>query len=64
MNGLLPAPYAPLAERIFASMRQGAPVTQASDVAEVGWQVVNDTSDRLRFPAGPDAVATARAQLT
>lgn len=64
MNGLFPAPYAPLAERIFASMGQGAPVTQARDVAEVVWQVVNDTSDQLRFPAGPDAVATARAQLT
>ena len=62
MEGLIPEPYAPLAQRMFASLGQGAAVTTASDVAEVVWRAANDTSGQLSFPAGPDAVALARSR--
>jgi short-subunit dehydrogenase len=61
MEGLVPEAYAPLAQRIFASLAQGpAGVTTESDVAEVVWRAANDASGQLRFPAGADAVALAR----
>ena len=60
MQGLLPEAYAPFAERIFAAFAKPAAVTQASDVAEVVWQAANDSSGRLHFAAGPDAVALTR----
>ena len=63
LEGLIPEAYAPLAQRIFAQLGQGsAPVTSAADVALGVWQAVNDSSEQLRFPAGPDAVALMRAQ--
>ena len=61
MQGLVPEAYAPFAQRIFAAFAQPAVVTQASDVAEAVWHAAHDRSGRLRFPAGPDAVALARA---
>lgn len=33
MQGLLPEPYAPFAERVFAGFAQPAAVTKATDVA-------------------------------
>jgi hypothetical protein len=63
MEGLFPEAYAPFAERILASMAHGpAAVTTESDVAGVVWRAANDASGRLRFPAGPDAVALARSR--
>ncbi len=60
MQGLIPEAYAPFAQRIFASLTGGSgPVTRESDVAEAVWQAANDTSDRLHYPAGADAVALA-----
>ncbi|MDC0714160.1 SDR family oxidoreductase [Stigmatella sp. ncwal1] len=61
MEGLFPKAYAPFAERIFASFGQLAAVTSESDVAEVVWRAANDSTGKLRFPAGPDAVALAQA---
>jgi NAD(P)-dependent dehydrogenase (short-subunit alcohol dehydrogenase family) len=61
MQGLIPEPYAPFAQRIFAAFATPAAVTKESDVAEVVWQAANDQSGRMHFPAGPDAVALARA---
>ncbi|WP_163777296.1 SDR family oxidoreductase [Myxococcus vastator] len=61
MEGLFPEPYAPFAQRIFASFGQPAAVTRESDVAEAVWLAANDSSEQLRFPAGPDAVALARS---
>jgi NAD(P)-dependent dehydrogenase (short-subunit alcohol dehydrogenase family) len=61
MDGLFPAPYAAFAEQVFAAVGQGGPVTRAADVAEGVWRAVHDTSDQMRFPAGPDAVALAQA---
>jgi NAD(P)-dependent dehydrogenase (short-subunit alcohol dehydrogenase family) len=62
MEGLFPEAYAPFAERVFASVGQPAAVTKESDVAEAVWRAANDASGKLRFPAGPDAVALARSR--
>ena len=58
-EGLITEPYAPLAQRMFASMTQLTAVTMESDVAEAVWLAANDTSGRLHYPAGADAVALA-----
>jgi NAD(P)-dependent dehydrogenase (short-subunit alcohol dehydrogenase family) len=64
MSGLLPEAYVPLAQRAFASLSQApGAVTTAAHVAQVVWNAANDSSNRLRFPAGPDAVALAEARL-
>jgi NAD(P)-dependent dehydrogenase (short-subunit alcohol dehydrogenase family) len=62
MEGLIPEPYAPLAQRIFASLGDITMVTTAGDVAETVWRAANDTSGQLRFPAGPDAIALAASR--
>lgn len=62
MRGLIPEPYAPFAQSIFAALGQPAPVTRATDVAEVVWQAAHDESGRMHFAAGPDAVALAKAR--
>ena len=62
MDGLLPEPYAPFAERIFAGFARPTAVTKESDVAAVVWQAAQDSSGRLHFAAGADAVALARAE--
>lgn len=61
MDGLLPEAYAPYAQSVFASLSQVSEVTTAADVAEAVWQAAHDQSKKIRFPAGPDAVAMARA---
>ncbi|MBB5206876.1 SDR family oxidoreductase [Chiayiivirga flava] len=62
MRGLVTQPYGPFAERIFDGYRQLDAVTHPDDVARAVWQAATDTSARLRFAAGADAVALARAQ--
>jgi len=62
MQGLIPEPYAPFAQRIFAALTKPGVVTAESDVAEAVWRAVNDTTGQLRFPAGADAVALARSK--
>jgi NAD(P)-dependent dehydrogenase (short-subunit alcohol dehydrogenase family) len=59
MEGLIPAAYAPFAERTFAGLGKLAAVTSESDVAEAVWRAANDRTGTLRFPAGADAVALA-----
>jgi NAD(P)-dependent dehydrogenase (short-subunit alcohol dehydrogenase family) len=59
MQGLIPNAYAPYAQRVLSAFTEAPATTDASDVAEVVWQAVNDTSSKLRYPAGPDAVALA-----
>ena len=61
MEGLIPEAYAPFAQRIFASLTQVIAVTTEADVAEGVWRAANDSSGKLRFPAGADAVALAHA---
>ncbi len=61
IQGLIPEAYMPFAGPIFAAFAQPAAVTTEQDVAEVVWQAANDRSERLRFAAGADAVALAKA---
>jgi NAD(P)-dependent dehydrogenase (short-subunit alcohol dehydrogenase family) len=58
---LIPEAYAPFARRILGAFAQPAAVTSESDVAEAVWRAANDTTGKLRFPAGPDAVALAQS---
>lgn len=60
MQGLITSPYEPFAHQVFAGLGQFSAVTTATDVAEGVWDAANDTSSRLHFPAGADAVALAR----
>lgn len=61
MEGLIPEAYAPFAQPIFAAFAHPAQVTKESDVAEAVWLAANDSTGRLRFPAGPDALALAQS---
>lgn len=58
---MIPEAYAPLAQRAFAGLGELTAVTTAADVAAVVVEAASDRSGRLRFPAGPDAVALAQA---
>jgi NAD(P)-dependent dehydrogenase (short-subunit alcohol dehydrogenase family) len=57
----IPAPYMPFASPVLAAFAKPAQVTTEADVAEAIWRAVNDKSPQLRYPAGPDAVALAKA---
>lgn len=59
IDAFIPEAYAPYAQSILSSIGQRAEVTTEADVADGVWRAANDTSDRVRFPAGPDAVALA-----
>ncbi|MGE0865606.1 MAG: SDR family oxidoreductase [Vicinamibacterales bacterium] len=59
MDGVFPEAYAAFTNPVLAAFGQVTVVTTPEDVAEVVWRAANDTSDRLRFPAGADAVALA-----
>lgn len=59
VEDLIPEAYAAFAAPIFEGFAKPALTTRESDVAEAVWRAVNDTSGRLRFPAGADAVALA-----
>lgn len=58
---LIPETYQSFAAPIFAAFATPPLVTKEIDVAETIWRAVNDSSGKLRFPAGPDAVALANA---
>ena len=62
MQGLIPEAYAAYAQSVFAALGQTRAVTTAQDVAETVWTAVNDSSQRLRYAAGADAVALAEAE--
>jgi NAD(P)-dependent dehydrogenase (short-subunit alcohol dehydrogenase family) len=61
MEGLFPETYASFADPILAAFAEVTTVTKESDVAEAVYLAATDQSGRLRFPAGPDAVALASA---
>jgi len=61
MEGVIPEEYAAFAEPIFAAFGAPGPVTTGDDVADVVLRAATDDSDRLRFPAGEDAVALAQS---
>ncbi len=58
-DSLIPAAYAPFAQRVFAAFSHPAAVTTASDVAQEIWRAATESTPQLRFPAGPDALALA-----
>ena len=60
-DALTPAAYAPFAQRVLAAFSQPVAVTTASDVAREIWRAATESTPQLRFPAGPDARALARA---
>jgi NAD(P)-dependent dehydrogenase (short-subunit alcohol dehydrogenase family) len=64
LQGLIPPEYAPFAQRIFGAIAERSELTSPNDVAEAVWQAVHDDTRRLRFPAGPDAVALTRPAET
>lgn len=59
---LIPEAYAGFAAPIFEAFAQPAQTTKETDVAEAVWTAVHDTSGRLQFPAGADAVALYQAR--
>lgn len=61
VEDLIPEEYADFAKPIFEAFARPLMTTKESDVAEAVWAAVHDKSGRLRFPAGPDAVALANA---
>ena len=58
---LIPAAYAAFAQPIFAGYAKPGLKTTEEDVAEAVLRAATDASDRLRYPAGADAIALARA---
>ena len=62
LEGLIPEPYKPFAQPIFAAFAQPAAFTTETDVAETVYRAAIDESGQLRFPAGADAVALAQAK--
>lgn len=58
---LIPEAYADYARPIFAGFANPELTTKERDVAEAVWLAATDGSDQLRYPAGADAVALARA---
>lgn len=61
VEDLVPEAYAEYAAPVFASFAKPALTTKEIDVAKAVWAAVTEDGDRLRFPAGPDAVALSRA---
>jgi len=57
----IPDEYRPFAEPIMAAFGEPGEVTTPDNVADVVFTAATDTSDRLRFAAGPDAVALAQS---
>ncbi|MDH5821864.1 SDR family oxidoreductase [Luteimonas sp. RD2P54] len=61
MQGLVTEPYAPFARKVFEGLAQLDAATRPVDVAETVLRAATDTSARLRFAAGADALALERA---
>jgi NAD(P)-dependent dehydrogenase (short-subunit alcohol dehydrogenase family) len=59
MQGLIPEAYEEFARCAFAGMAEVTAVTKPADVADGVWRAVNDSTGKLHFAAGPDAVALA-----
>jgi len=62
LDALVPAPYVPFATKSLGDFLGQDLFTREADVAETVWQAVHDTTGRLRFPAGPDAVRLDQAK--
>ncbi|MCZ4430298.1 SDR family oxidoreductase [Agrobacterium sp. SOY23] len=62
LEELLPDEYMDFAGPILEGFAKPAMTTSEQDVAEAIWSAAHDVSGQLRFPAGPDAIALARAK--
>lgn len=62
VDQLLPGDYADFARPILEGFASPALTTKESDVADAIWNAVHDMTGQVRFPAGADAVALARAR--
>ena len=56
--------YADYAAKVMAFTTGAGPTTTADQVASKVLEAASDTSDRLRYPAGPDSEALANARWT
>jgi len=63
MQGLIPPAYESFARSVFDSMTKIADVTTPADVADGVWRAVSDSSGRLQFAAGLDAIALAQKRI-
>jgi NAD(P)-dependent dehydrogenase (short-subunit alcohol dehydrogenase family) len=63
MDGLIPEPYAGIAEKVFAGMKEPAAITHPIDVAQAVFRAATDVSTPMFTQAGADAVALA-AQIS
>lgn len=61
VEDLIPEAYADFAAPIFAEFARPAMTTREIDVAEAVWQAAHDSTGKLRFPAGEDALAISHA---
>lgn len=61
VEDLIPPAYAGFAAPIFETFASPALTTKETDVAEAVWAAVHDTTDRLQFPGGADAMALFEA---
>jgi NAD(P)-dependent dehydrogenase (short-subunit alcohol dehydrogenase family) len=57
VEDLIPEAYAAFAAPIFAGFAKPSLTTRETDVSAAVWSAVHEDGDRLRFPAGADAVA-------
>lgn len=62
MQGLIPDTYTPFAQAVFSALGNPTAVTTGADVAEAVWRAANDPTDKLRYPAGADAIALSQKQ--
>lgn len=62
VEDLIPPAYAGFAGPIFEGFASPALTTKETDVAVAIWSAVHDTSGRLQFPGGADAVALYQAR--
>jgi NAD(P)-dependent dehydrogenase (short-subunit alcohol dehydrogenase family) len=64
MQGLVPEAYAGYAQQVFAMLTKVKAVTTEADVAEAVWLAASEVDGPLRRPAGADAVALARGDVS
>lgn len=62
MQGLVTPPYAPYVEKVMQG-HAAVKTTSPADVARAVWLAATDGSQRLRYPAGPDAEDLAALRL-
>lgn len=63
VEDLIPPSYADFAGPIFEGFARPVMTTKEADVAEAVWAAVHDTSGKLQFPGGEDAVALYRSRF-